>query len=484
MNTPLIGLFAYLLLMTVVGIWTWGKNRTKEDFILGDRRLGAWIISFSERTAAESAWLILGLSGAFFSVGMVEIWTVISCVTGIILSWYIIAKKLREISEQFGAITLPEYFFKFCGKYGQAVRLISMVIITFFFAFYVSAQFLGAGKILEVTFNLKSSFGMPLAATIVVIYTMMGGFLAVCYTDVIQAILMIFTLLLMPVIGLVFIATHNLDIGVALAASGGAASLLGGKTGWAGVAALIGGLSWGFGYMGQPHLVTKFMAINKTEAIKTARHVATAWTILAYSGAALIGIIGLTMVYYGVIPTDGLAGQGGDPERILPVIAGFLFPAWLAGILVVGAIAAMMSTADSQLLVTSSTIVEDFYSKALGRKPTQKSLVAMSRMITVLVGIAAYALASSSHKLIYDVVSMAWSGLGSSFGPALVLSLHWKRMTGAGVVSAMLTGAVSTVLWVSIPSLDATISVRFVSFALATAAGIIGSIATKKRGIQ
>ena len=166
MNTPLVGLFAYLLLMTVVGVWTWGKNRTKEDFILGDRRLGAWVISFSERTAAESAWLILGLSGAFFSVGMVEIWTVLSCVTGIILSWYIIAKKLREVSEQYGAITLPEYFFKFCGKHGQAVRLISMVIITFFFAFYVSAQFLGAGKILEVTFNIKSSFGMPLARAV------------------------------------------------------------------------------------------------------------------------------------------------------------------------------------------------------------------------------------------------------------------------------------------------------------------------------
>jgi len=480
MNTPLVGLFAYLVLMTVVGVWTWGKNRTKEDFILGDRRLGAWVISFSERTAAESAWLILGLSGAFFSVGMVEIWTVLGCVSGIILSWYIIAKKLREASEAYGAITLPEYFFKFCGRHGQAVRLISMVIITFFFAFYVSAQFLGAGKILEVTFNLKSSLGMPLAATIVVVYTMMGGFLAVCYTDVIQAILMIFTLLLMPLIGLVFIATHNLDIGAALAASGGAASLWGGKMGLAGVAAIIGGLSWGFGYMGQPHLVTKFMAINRTDSIKTARQVATAWTVLAYAGAALIGIVGLTMVYYGVMPTDGLTGGAGDPERILPVMAGFLFPAWLAGILVVGAIAAMMSTADSQLLVTSSTMVEDFYSKALGRKPTQRSLVAMSRVITVLVGIAAYALASSSDKLIYDVVSMAWSGLGASFGPALLLSLHWKRMTGEGVVTAMLTGATSTVLWVSIPALDEAISVRFISFALAMAAGIIGSYASNK----
>ncbi len=481
MNSPLLGLIVYLFIIAGVGIWTWGKNRTKEDFILGGRRLGAWVIAFSERTAAESSWLILGLSGALFAMGMVEIWTILGCVAGIIFSWMVVAKRLRELSEEYGAITLPEYFFRFCGKYGQAVRVISMLIIAFFFSFYVAAQFKGAGKVLDVTFGLDTSLGMPLAAVVVVVYTMMGGFTAVCFTDVVQAILMIITLVVMPIIGLLFISSHGLDISEALAATGNTASLTAGKAGWAGIAAIIGGLSWGLGFMGQPHLVTKFMAINDPEAIRTSRRIAIVWTILAYAGAALIGLVGITLVHNGIFSAESLSGVAADQERILPTMANFLFPAWIAGILIAGAVAAMMSTADSQLLVTTSTIVEDFYSKALGRRISQKALVAMSRVVTVLVGLAGFGLAVTSEELIYDVVSYAWAGLGSSFGPAIVLSLHWKRMNGAGVVAAMVTGAVSTAVWKLIPGLDAFISVRFISFFLATLAAVIGSIATEER---
>ncbi|MCP4599692.1 MAG: sodium/proline symporter [Proteobacteria bacterium] len=479
MNTPFLGLFIYLVLIAGVAVWTWGMNRTKEDFILGGRKLGAWVIAFSERTAAESAWLILGLSGALYALGLVEMWTVIGCVSGIIFYWLVIARKLRVVSEEMGAITLPEYFFKFSGRHSQAVRVISMLIIVFFFSFYVAAQFIGAGKILGTTFGIEASLGMPIAALIVIIYTMMGGFTAVCYTDVVQAILMIITLVMMPIIGLAYIASSGLDISAAMAATGNTASLTGGKTGWAGTAAIIGGLSWGLGYMGQPHLVTKFMAISNPDMIRLSRRIAIVWTVLAYSGAALIGVIGITLVHYAQAPTEGLVGAGSDPELILPVLATFLFPAWIAGILISGAVAAMMSTADSQLLVTTSTVVEDFYSKALGRDLSPKALVMMSRAVTVLVGLAAFALAVVSDSLIYDVVSLAWAGLGSSFGPALILSLHWKRMNSTGVIAAMITGAVSTAAWKWIPNLDALISVRFASFALATAAAVIGSLVAK-----
>ena len=323
MNSPLLGLVAYMVLIAVVATWTWGMNRTKEDFILGGRRLGAWVIACSERTSAESSWLILGLSGALFYLGMVEIWTVIGCVSGIIFYWIFLAKKLRIVSEHCGAITLPEYFFQFSGRHGQTVRIASMLIITFFFSFYVAAQFLGAGKVLEVTFGLDAAWGMPLAALVVVVYTMMGGFTAVCYTDVVQAILMIITLVVMPVIGLIFIATHSLDIGAAMAATGNTASLTGGKTGWAGTAAVIGGLSWGLGYMGQPHLVTKFMAINSPDGIKTGRRVAIVWTVLAYAGAALIGIVGITLVHTaqlapGAMPDLAVAEVGAYPSAFCP----------------------------------------------------------------------------------------------------------------------------------------------------------------------
>ncbi|MBM4354239.1 MAG: sodium/proline symporter [Deltaproteobacteria bacterium] len=476
MDTPYLGLIAYLVLIAIVGAWTWRMNLTKEDFILGGRKLGAFVIAFSERTAAESSWLVLGLSGALFAVGMLELWTVVGCVSGIILYWYVIARRLRVVSEEFGAITLPEYFFQFSGEQGQLVRFVSMVIIIFFFSLYVSAQFIGAGKVLDVTFGIPVHWGMPLAAVVVVLYTMMGGFAAVCYTDVVQGFIMVFTLVVMPLVGLWYLHSNGMELGPALAAAGDAASVWGGKTGWAAAAAAIGGLSWGLGYMGQPHLVTKFMAVNRADAIRASRRVAIVWTLLAYSGAALIGIVGMALVHYGVVPTAGLTGQGGDPERILPVLANQLFPAWMAGILISGAVAAMMSTADSQILIATSTLVEDVYSKALGRTLTQRGMVRLSRAITVLVGVAAFILAWVSKDLIYGIVSMAWTGLGSSFGPALLLSLHWRRMNGRGVVAGMLVGAGTTVLWNCVPALDVLISARFAAFALALAACVVAAL--------
>jgi sodium/proline symporter len=194
----------------------------------------------------------------------------------------------------------------------------------------------------------------------------------------------------------------------------------------------------------------------------------------------MIGVVGITLVHYAQLPAESLTGPASDPERILPVLVSQLMPAWIAGILIAGAVAAMMSTADSQLLITTSTIVEDFYDKALNRKLSQRSLVTLSRVVTVLIGLAAFALAKSSNNLIYDVVSMAWAGLGSSFGPSLLLSLHWKRMNSTGVLASMLTGAVSTAFWMAVPGLNSLISVRFVSFALATAAAVAGSLASRR----
>jgi len=475
-DTPFLGLAVYLALIAWVAVRTLSMNDTKEAFILGGRRLGAWVIAFSERTAAESSWLILGLSGAFFASGLIEVWTVLGCVGGIIFYWFAVAGKLRVVSEEKGAITLPEYFVQVSGPYGRRVRAAAMLIITFFFSFYVAAQFKGAEKMIAVTFGIESGFVMPAAAAVVVLYTLMGGFAAVCYTDVVQAILMLVTLVFMPIAGFVFIAKGGLSVSDALAAAGNAGSLLGGKTGWAAFAAVIGGLSWGLGYMGQPHLVTKFMAIRTADDIKKSRSVAVVWTVLAYAGAALVGIVGITLIHHGAAIAEGMAEGGNDPERILPVLASALFPAWIAGILIAGAVAAMMSTADSQLLIAASTIVEDFYCKALRRTLSQKGLVRMSRAVTAAVGLAALLIAASSDNLIYDVVSMAWAGLGASFGPALLLSLHWKRMNGRGILFSMVTGAGATVLWTLVPALNEAVSVRFAAFALSLAAAILGSL--------
>jgi sodium/proline symporter len=482
MNTPVLGLIIYLILVLTVGILTWRLNRTKEDFIIGGRRLGSWVIALSERTAAESSWLLLGLSGAVFWLGKGELWTVFGCVVGAIFSWQVIARKLRIRSEEYGAITLPEYFYKRAGTHGNIVRVISMLIIVFFFSFYVGAQFIGAGKVLNVTFGFPYLAGMIVGAFVIIIYTMMGGFFAICLTDVVQAVLMILTLVVLPILGLILIANHGLDISAALAATRNTASWFDARTSWQAAALAIGGLSWGLGYMGQPHLITKFMAIHKPEQVQQGKTVAIVWTILAYAGAVFIGIVGIVIVKNHLIPDASLLDAAGqiDKERILPVLTNFLFPAWFAGILISGAVAAMMSTADSQLLVATSTVVEDFYSRALGKKLSPSRMVLFSRLVTVIVGVFGFFLALTTTDLIYKMVSYAWSGLGSSFGPAMLLSLHWKRTNATGIIAGMLTGSLTTIVWTEIPGLNEMLSVRAVSFGLAFLAVIVGSLLGKE----
>lgn len=248
-------------------------------------------------------------------------------------------------------------------------------------------------------------------------------------------------------------------------------SFTGGKTGWAAAALITSGLSWALGYMGQPHLLTRFMAINSAENIKVSRRIAIAWVIPAFTGALVIGIVGA-----------GMYGQGmfEDIEKVMPHMANALLPAWLAGIFVSGAIAAMMSTADSQLLVISSSIIEDLFHRTLGWDVGDALLLKGSRIITIFVGITAFAIALTSDKLIFSMVSYAWAGLGSSFGPLILLMLTWKKVSWQGVIAGLVTGFASTVIWSELEALDAVISVRFVSWVAAFLAVWITSLLTKK----
>ncbi|MCK5822852.1 MAG: sodium/proline symporter [Bacteroidales bacterium] len=472
MNYTLVGFIIYLIAVLVVGVITSKSNKSHSDFFLGGRKMNPWVVAFSERASGESAWLLLGLPGAALATGFLEIWTALGCVIGIIFYWFVIAKDLRIQSEKHNAITLPNFLAKKSGNNTNSIRVLSTLIIIFFFTFYLAAQFNGAGKVLFVTFGIPQIYGVILGAVVIIFYTMMGGFFAVAWTDLIQGIIMLGTLIVLPVAGLIELHEHGLSLSTAVATAGNNySSFVGASTGWASVAVVIGGLSWAFGYMGQPHLLTRFMSIDNKDNIKKSRRIAIAWAIPAFSGALLIGLIGLAI--YG-------QGHFTDVEHIMPTLANDLLPAWLAGIFISGAIAAMMSTADSQLLVISSSVVEDFYHQTLGKEVSEKRLLTISRVVTVVVGIAGFVIAVCSKKLIFTLVSYAWAGLGSSFGPALLLMLKWKKTTKQGVLAGMLTGFVSTVLWSSIPVLDNFISVRFVSFVLAFFAVIIVSLLTKK----
>ncbi|KAF0199126.1 MAG: sodium/proline symporter [Bacteroidetes bacterium] len=471
MDATLIGFVLYLIVMLAIGIITYRKNESNADFFLGGRKMNPWVVALSERSAGESAWLLLGLPGAALAAGLIEIWTAIGCLLGIFFYWYVIASDIRHLSEKISAITLPDVFANYYKKGGASLRLVAMFIIIFFFTFYLAAQFNGAGKVLNVTFGIGHYYGMVIGAAVIIIYTMMGGFLAVVWTDVIQGILMFAALVILPVAGYLMVTAGGVAVQEAFSDQGSEfLNVTGGKTGWAGVAVVIGGLSWALGYMGQPHLLTKFMSIGDPGKMRMSRQIALFWAVPAFAGALAIGLIGL--VIYG-------QGHFSDVERVMPQMATDLMPDWIAGILISAAIAAMMSTADSLLLVVSSTVAEDLCHNVLRINLSSRTMVNLSRIVTLSVGIAAFILAISSQKLIFAMVSYAWSGLGASFGPAILLMLKWKKTTWQGVLAGMITGAVSTIVWSEIHYLDNMISVRFASFVLAFIAVVTVSLLSR-----
>lgn len=459
MSFTLLGFIIYLILILIVGLITYNANKNHFDFFLGGRRVNHWVVAFSERASGESAWLLLGLPGAAYASGLMEVWTAIGCVWGIIFYWYVIAEDLRNESEKVMAITLPDFFAQKFDKGKTAIRITATLIIIFFFTFYLSAQFNGAGKVLLVTFGIDQFWGMVLGASVIIVYTMLGGFFAVAFTDMIQGIIMIGALVILPLAGLADILATKGEFAQALGASGeNYVSLTGDKSGWLALAFIISGLSWGLGYMGQPHLLTRFMAIKDPGKIRISRRIAIAWVIPAFTGGLVIGLVGLAL--YG-------KGYFEDVEQVMPHLANALLPTWIAGVFISGAIAAMMSTADSQLLVISSSVIEDIYHKTLKKAVSEKVLLRLSRTITIVVGISGFLIAVSSGKLIFSMVSYAWAGLGSSFGPALFLTLKWRKTTWQGVLTGMIMGTVSTVIWTEIEWLDAVISSRLSSFLLA-----------------
>jgi len=476
MNFALIGFIFYLVVILVVGFITFHINKSHKDFFIAGRKLNPWVVAFSERASGESAWLLLGLPGAAFASGLLEFWTALGCVSGIIFYWFFIARALREETERMEAITLPTFLAARFKKGQAAIRVLATFIIIFFFIFYLSAQFNGAGKILNVTFGLDQTTGMIIGALVIIFYTMMGGFFAVAWTDMVQGIIMIGTLVVLPLVGLAELKEiHDGSAPLAELVSRDGHQLLswkGGKTGWAAAALIISGLSWALGYMGQPHLLTRFMAINNPAKIKVSRRIAIAWVIPAFSGALILGIIGAGLYEQGMFD---------DVEKVMPHLANELLPAWLAGIFVSGAIAAMMSTADSQLLVISSSIIEDLFHRTLGWDVSDTKLLKGSRWITIIVGLIGFMIALTSDKLIFSMVSYAWAGLGSSFGPLILLMLTWKRVSWQGTIAGLITGFISTVVWSELSTLDAVISVRFVSWVMAFLAVWLVSLCTNKQ---
>ena len=477
MSTVGIIFIFYLLFLIAVGLISIKYNKSQEDYLLAGRRLGPWVTAFSERASGESAWLLLALPGAAISVGLGEVWTVVGITLGIIASWSLIAEKLRIETEKYAALTIPGYLHKKYNDNSNIIRLFSSVIIAFFFLFYVSAQFHASGKVINTLFRLSSINGIFIGAVVIIFYTIMGGFFAIAWTDLLQGILMIGTLVILPIVGIIELQNHERTIYEVLNQVGESnSSYTMGRSGLAAVSVVLGGLSWGLGYLGQPHLVIRYMAIKNPKDINKAKLIAILWALPGISGAFLIGLVALN--YFG--PDFFIIN---DVEQAMPLLATELLPPIFAGLLISGAVAAMMSTADSQLLVSTSAITEDFIHQFLGLNLSDKTLLLINRITIIILGIIAFCIAIFSEftgKNIFGVVSYAWSGLGSSFGPVLVLSLWWTKTTRRGVIAGLLVGFFSTIIWAN-TDLRLIVSERLVSFVFAFIVVILVSSLDKEK---
>jgi sodium/proline symporter len=469
MNTIITVEFViYLVLIMGVGLYFARKKMTQADFHLGGKKIPGWALALSERATGESAWCLLGLTGFAFAAGLSSVWIAVGCVAGITASWLWLAKEFRRERDKYETLTLPDYLATKYASRGKFIRWFSSLIIIFFFILYVAAQFSGGGKTLNITFGIPITWGIIISAVVVILYAMAGGFFSVVWTDVLQAILMIITLVVTPVIALIAIARSNISIGSVLAlAGGGLDSWTGGAVGFAAGTLIFNNFSWFFGYLGgQPQLDARWMAMRTDRDVKIGAAIAITWTLLAYAGAITLGIAAIALFGTGVVP---------DPEQILPFMLLKLMPPWLAGILLAGAVAAMMSTADSQLLIATSSISEDIVHKALHKDYDDRKLVMISRVTILVVGVIALVMAFTSKSLIYTIVGWAWAGIGCSFAPAVILSFFWKRFSARGVIASLVSGFVTTVVWMT-TGLDALFTARAATFIVAFVCAVLVTI--------
>lgn len=464
----------YLLLTLGLGLWQSQRTKTQSDFILGSSSLPGWMLALSERATGESAWLLLGLTGFVYATGLSGIWTCLGCLLGISTAWIVLARKFRAEAHKYNAMTMPEYFSAKFPQKANTIRVLSTVIIVFFFVFYVGAQFAGAGKTIFQTFGLDAGWGMLIAAAVILIYATIGGFISVVAVDALQSILMITTLIVTPVIMLIMVLSGPVSIPEALrAAGGGRISLTGGLSGFAAGLLIFNNLAWFFGYLGGlPQLNARFMGMKDDRNVKIGRNIAVGWTALAYAGVVVIGLTAVVLFGPDVVS---------DPEMILPHILTELFPPWLAAILLAGAVAAMVSTAQSMLLVASSSISQDVYNGIIKKGQAEdRKLLFLSRSATLGVGILGLVLALTTSELIYYIVSYAWAGIGCSFAPAVLLSFYWDRFSSNGVVTALATGLVTTIIWI-VTGLDAVVTARAVTFVAAITMAVIVTLLTSPK---
>ncbi|TXR41477.1 sodium/proline symporter PutP [Ectopseudomonas mendocina] len=441
-STPMLVTFVvYIAAMVLIGLIAYLRTKNLSDYILGGRSLGSFVTALSAGASDMSGWLLMGLPGAIFVAGLSESWIAIGLIAGAYLNWLFVAGRLRVQTEHNGnALTLPDYFTNRFEDNSRLLRIFSALVILVFFTIYCASGVVAGARLFESTFGMSYGTALWAGAAATIAYTFIGGFLAVSWTDTVQATLMIFALILTPIV--VMIATGGVEPTFIAIEMQDATNfdMLKGAT-FVGVISL---LAWGLGYFGQPHILARFMAADSVKSIPAARRISMTWMLLTLAGAVAVGFFGIA--YFAAHPE--VAGPVAEnPERVFIELAKLLFNPWIAGILLSAILAAVMSTLSCQLLVCSSALTEDFYKAFLRKGASQTELVWVGRAMVLLVALIAIALAANPENRVLGLVSYAWAGFGAAFGPVVILSLVWKGMTRNGALAGMLVGAATVIVW-------------------------------------
>ena len=447
MNSEVLAFVLYFILMLAIGVFFFfrGKGAGEKEYFLGGRHMGPWVTAMSAQASDMSAWLLMGLPGSILAFGFGKIWIGIGLAIGTSANWILVARRLRRFSEAANdSITLPQYLSNRFKAKSLTLQVICAIIFLVCFTIYVASAFVAGATVFTTIFpTLNNQAAMLIFALIIIIYTFLGGYKAVCWTDFFQGLLMLVAVLAIPI---VIVATKTLDTSLlakVYTGSDGTVYAFGENlfsSSWQDIAS---GLAWGLGYFGMPHILVRFMSIEKPSMVKKSATVAIIWVILSLGAVCLISYFGRMLVADELLPN-------GMQKMVFITLARKLFPAFIAGVLLAAIIAASMSTADSQLLVASSSFTSDIYRPIFRKNASEKEILWVGRLVVLVVSVVAFLIASSKGEgaqAIMNMVENAWGGFGSAFGPVVILSLFWRRMTYKGAIAGVVGGALVDVLW-------------------------------------
>ena len=486
----LLAFIAYMIIMIVIGAVYSKKTSNAQDYFLGGRGLGAWVAALSAQASDMSGWLLMGLPGAIYIAGTGEAWIAVGLFVGTLLNWLIISGRLRRYTIKAGnSFTLPSFFENRYHDKSKILIAISSIFIVIFFLVYTASAFSAGAKLFNTVFGLDYHVALVIGAAVILTYTFLGGFLAVCLTDFIQGMLMLVGLLAVPIIALAFIDPGSLqDVLMLEGFKGGTETFLnpaynGGEP--ISAMSIISNLGWGLGYFGMPHILVRFMAIKSQKELNKSKIIANVWVFISLGMAVVVGIVGKAYMYSHSIDLP-------DSENVFIKMIKNLFTVDMAlpvigGIFLCGILAAIMSTADSQLLVTASAVSEDIYRGILKKSASEKATLRVGKIAVVVVAIVAFIIAWNPDSSVMALVSDAWAGFGATFGPVIILALFWRRSTRNGAIAGMIGGGLMVIIWDYIPLVGGQtpgtatgLYSLVIGFAVGLVANIIVSLISKK----